>query len=126
MEMAEREQLRLIENSLRYLEVRPPVNGDYNDNLPPARGPAAAASGPSPHCTYMCAFPTQPAFNNPYVVNIGTGWAVMDDDDKSDDEKSTRLPKRDLMFYIPLSERERHQRESTAKKRKDRNKKKKN
>ena len=51
-EMAEREKLRLIENSFKYFGVRPPIN-DYsewhNNELPPAAGPSAAASGRVPN-----------------------------------------------------------------------------
>ena len=47
-EKDEREKLRRIENSLKYFGVRPPIDDHsefHNNELPPAAGPSAAASG---------------------------------------------------------------------------------
>ena len=51
MEMAEREKLRRIENSLKHFGQPLPVNDDsefHRDELPSAAGPSAAASGRVP------------------------------------------------------------------------------
>ena len=53
-EMAEREKLRLIENSFKYFGVRPPIDDNedftygFGNDLPFAAGPSAAASGRVP------------------------------------------------------------------------------